>query len=58
MSSIENIKTEFEFNYVQKGEAGIESPPFLLPSKSSVAKAGDYLRKISQSNNEEIDQKN
>lgn len=57
MSSIENIKTEFEFNYVQKGEAGIESPPFLLPSKSSVAKAGDYLRKISQSNNEEIDQK-
>lgn len=44
MSLIENIKTEFESENIEKGEAIIESPPFSLPSKASIAKVGDLIR--------------
>ncbi|WHP48047.1 RelA/SpoT domain-containing protein [Mannheimia bovis] len=42
MSDI-NIQTEFNEN-IQKGEADKESPPFLLPKKKAVTKAGETLR--------------
>ena len=44
MSEIEDNKTEFKSENIERGEAIIESPPFSLPSKSSIAKVGDLLR--------------
>lgn len=42
MSDI-TIQTEFN-EYIKKGEADKESPPFLLPKKKAVTKAGETLR--------------